>query len=197
MKIIITESQYRLLVNEVENVKTIRDVNIYKLLSDGSSNLRGQVREKFKIPQEFNEIVSSIISSLNDNYKEWVLDVQKGNLSPQTLQNLISNVVNKLIELSKKPIIKQTLQKIPDSSLKMVNTLVGRTLLKDKIKEIVDLIGRAYFVEGMIPSLDKIYNVNSPIVKNYKKVLSQLGTSVSNNQQLKDSLYNISLSLLK
>lgn len=197
MKIIITESQYRLLVNEVENVKTIKDVNIYKLLSDGSSNLRGQVREKFKIPQEFNEIVTSIISSLNDNYKEWVLDVQKGNLSPQTLQNLISNVVNKLIELSKKPIIKQTLQKIPDSSLKMVNTLVGRTVLKDKIKEIVDLIGRAYFVEGMIPSLDKIYNVNSPIVKNYKKVLSQLGTSVSNNQQLKDSLYNISLSLLK
>jgi hypothetical protein len=193
IKKIIRES---IISESVTEVKNISDINWYRLVDNGRTVLSTELNSMVNIPIDFWPSVDKIVISLSSNLKESIMsDVINGNLSSNTVKILNNSINNSLNLVFNDPKLNSAFDKIPGTKKFFAKNL-GSYTIKNKINEGVTLLGSKFYTEGMSGSLKKYYNLNSPIVKKYIKVLTQLGTNVSNNQSLKDKIYNLIMSKL-
>jgi len=190
MKLIITESQLRRVISEIINPKTIREINWYHLVSNGRQVWKDSIRSQVKIEQEYYDYLGDVLSALSSIKKEVESDVMKGSLSQSTLDKLNQNLMTVIITTSKDKMLIDSLNKIPESQRKIARSIVGRGIIKSSIDKAVKITGQSYYINGMITALKTTYNPSSPIVQNYIKVLTQIGTSLSQNEMLKKNIYN-------
>jgi hypothetical protein len=190
MKIIISESQLKRVISEIINPKTIKEINWYHLVNNARKTWKDSIRSEVKIEQEYYDYLGYVLSALASIKKEVESDVMKGSLSQSTLDKLNQNLMSVVITTSKDKMLVDTLNKIPESQRKIARSIVGRGVIKSSIDKAVKLTGQSYYIDGMIPTLKTTYNPSSPIVQNYIKVLTQLGTSLSQNEMLKKNIYN-------
>ena len=193
IKKIIRES---IISESVTEVKNISDINWYGLVNNARTVFNAELNSKVNVPSDFWPLVDKIIRSLSSNLKESIVsDVINGNLSENTVKIFNNNINNSLNSVFNDPKLNSAFDKIPGTK-KFFAKHLGSDTIKNKANEGVTLLGSKFYTEGMSGSLKKYYNLNSPIVKNYIKVLSQLGNNISNNQSLKDKLYNLIMSKL-
>ncbi len=190
MKLIITESQLKRVISEIINPKTIKEINWYHLVNNARQSWKDSIRSQVKIEQEYYDYLGDVLSALASIKKEVESDVMKGSLSQSTLDKLNQNLMSVVITTSKDKMLVDTLNKIPESQRKIARSIIGRGVIKSSIDKAVKLTGQSYYIDGMIPTLKTTYNPSSPIVQNYIKVLTQLGTSLSQNEMLKKNIYN-------
>jgi len=190
MKLIITESQLRRVINEIINPKTIKQINWYHLANNGRQSWKDSIRSQVKIEQEYYDYLGDVLSALSSIRKEVESDVMKGSLSQSTLDKLNQNLMSVIITTSKDKMLIDSLNKIPESQRKIARSIVGRGIIKSSIDKAVKITGQSYYINGMITALKTTYNPSSPIVQNYIKVLTQIGTSLSQNEMLKKNIYN-------
>jgi hypothetical protein len=190
MKLIITESQLKRVISEIINPKTIKEINWYHLVNNARKTWKDSIRSEVKIEQEYYDYLGYVLSALASIKKEVESDVMKGSLSQSTLDKLNQNLMSVVITTSKDKMLVDTLNKIPESQRKIARSIVGRGVIKSSIDKAVKLTGQSYYINGMISTLKTTYNPSSPIVQNYIKVLTQLGTSLSQNEMLKKNIYN-------
>ena len=189
MKILITEEQLKQLINLSEDTN-IKDINWYGLVAKGRGNWETELNKNVKIPEKFKPLVTKLMLSLTNNLKGSIeSDVMKGTLSNNTL-NIFNSSVNKTLkDISSDKIVNTEFDNLPSSGKFLAKT-VGKGTIKDKINLAVNLTGKKFFIYGMISELKK-YNQNSPVVKNYVNVLTQMGNAVSRNENLKNQIYNL------
>jgi hypothetical protein len=190
MKLIITESQLRRVISEIINPKTIKEINWYHLVNSGRQSWKDSIRSQVKIEQEYYDYLGDVLSALSSIRKEVESDVMKGSLSQSTLDKLNQNLMSVIITTSKDKMLIDSLNKIPESQRKIARSIVGRGIIKSSIDKAVKITGQSYYINGMITALKTTYNPSSPIVQNYIKVLTQIGTSLSQNEMLKKNIYN-------
>jgi hypothetical protein len=193
MKILITEEQLKYLksLHESQNVSSIKDINWYGLISSGRDIWNAELNKNVKIPEKFKPLVTKLMLSLTNNLKTSIeTDVMKGSLSPNTIKIFNGSVTKSLNDISNDKLLNTEFDNLSTSSKFLAKT-AGRIIINNKIDLAVNLTGKKFFIDGMITNLKKNYDQNSPIVKNYIKVLTQMGNSVSTNQPLKDQLYNL------
>jgi hypothetical protein len=190
MKLIITESQLRRVISEIINPKTIKQINWYYLTFRGKQTWKNSIRSQVKIEQEYYDYLGDVLSALSSIKKEVESDVMKGSLSQSTLDKLNQNLMSVIITTSKDKMLIDSLNKIPESQRKIARSIVGRGIIKSSIDKAVKITGQSYYINGMITALKTTYNPSSPIVQNYIKVLTQIGTSLSQNEMLKKNIYN-------
>jgi hypothetical protein len=116
--------------------------------------------------------------------------VVKGSLSQSTLDKLNQNLMSVVITTSKDKMLSDSLNKIPESQRKIARSIVGRGVIKSSVDKAVKLTGQSFYIDGMVGLLKTSYNTSNPIVQNYIKVLTQIGTSLSQNEMLKKNIYN-------
>jgi hypothetical protein len=192
IKKIIREST---ILKEVNQVKNIRDINWYALISSGRGVVQVELDNIIKIPYDFRGLVYELEFSLTSNLKESIeSDVINGNLSANTVKILNGNINNAVNTIFKDPKLNAEFNKIPGPKKSLAKNL-GSWKIKNMVNDSITLLGDKFYKEGMVGGL-KYYNPNSPIVKNYVKVLNQLGTNISNNQLLKDRVFNLIMSKL-
>lgn len=196
MRIILSESQYNNLLNEINDVKTIKDINWYGLLSNARNVWLDTLQNNVKIPQEYYPYIQNIMVSLGRIKNEIETDVMKGSLSQNTINKFNQNLLSSIVTVSKDKTLLDTISNIPSSQRQMAKSIVGKGIIKSSINKSLNLTGKSFFIDGMIGGLKKYYNPNSPIVKNYAIVLNQMGNAVSNNEQLKSSLFNTIINIL-
>lgn len=196
MRIILSESQYNNLLNEINDVKTIKDINWYGLLSNARNVWIDTLQNNVKIPQEYYPYIQNIMVSLGRIKNEIETDVMKGSLSQNTINKFNQNLLSSIVTASKDKTLLDTISNIPSSQRQMAKSIVGKGIIKSSINKSLNLTGKSFFIDGMIGGLKKYYNPNSPIVKNYTIVLNQMGNAVSNNEQLKSSLFNTIINIL-
>lgn len=190
MKIIINESQLNNLLNEITNVKTIKDINWYFLINNARQVWKDSIRKQIKIEPEFYDYIGQVMSAMSSVRKEIESDVLKGGLSQTTIDKLNQNLMSVIVNTSKDQTLIGMLNKIPSTQRQIAKSLVGRGIIKSSIDKAVTLTGKSYWIDGMIGPLRKGYGQSSPIVQNYIKVLTQLGNSLSQNEELKKNIYN-------
>ena len=190
MKLIITELQLRRVISEIINPKTIKEINWYHLVNSGRQSWKDSIRSQVKIEQEYYDYLGDVLSALSSIKKEVESDVMKGSLSQSTLDKLNQNLMSVIITTSKDKMLIDSLNKIPESQRKIARSIVGRGIIKSSIDKAVKITGQSYYINGMITALKTTYNPSSPIVQNYIKVLTQIGTSLSQNEMLKKNIYN-------
>ncbi len=190
MKLQITESQLRRIINEIIDPKTIKQINWYHLVNNARQTWKDSIRSQVKIEQEYYDYLGDVLSALSSIRKEVESDVMKGSLSQSTLDKLNQNLMSVVITTSKDKMLIDSLNKIPESQRKIARSVVGRGIIKSSIDKAVKITGQSYYINGMITALTKTYNQSSPIVQNYIKVLTQIGTSLSQNEMLKKNIYN-------
>jgi hypothetical protein len=172
------------------NPKTIREINWYHLVSNGRQVWKDSIRSQVKIEQEYYDYLGDVLSALSSIKKEVESDVMKGSLSQSTLDKLNQNLMTVIITTSKDKMLIDSLNKIPESQRKIARSIVGRGIIKSSIDKAVKITGQSYYINGMVTALKTTYNPSSPIVQNYIKVLTQIGTSLSQNEMLKKNIYN-------
>jgi hypothetical protein len=190
MKLIITESQLKRVISEIINPKTIKQINWYFLANNGRQVWKDSIRSQVKIEQEYYDYLGDVLSALSSIRKEVESDVMKGSLSQSTLDKLNQNLMSVIITTSKDKMLIDSLNKIPESQRKIARSIVGRGIIKSSIDKAVKITGQSYYINGMVTALKTTYNPSSPIVQNYIKVLTQIGTSLSQNEMLKKNIYN-------
>ena len=190
MKIIISESQLKRVISEIINPKTIKEINWYHLVNSGRQSWKDSIRSQVKIEQEYYDYLGDVLSALSSIKKEVESDVMKGSLSQSTLDKLNQNLMSVIITTSKDKMLIDSLNKIPESQRKIARSIVGRGIIKSSIDKAVKITGQSYYINGMVTALKTTYNPSSPIVQNYIKVLTQIGTSLSQNEMLKKNIYN-------
>ena len=193
IKKIIIEST---ILKEVTEVKNIKDINWYALVSNGRDVFYLELNNVIKIPEGFRGLVWKLVSSLTSNLQKSIeSDVINGNLSANTIKILNQDINNAVNTIFKDPKLNDVFNKISGTEKFFAKNL-GSVKIKNKVNDSVTLLGNKFYKEGMVGGLKKHYNPNSPIVKNYIKVLNQLGTNISNNQLLKDKIFNLIMSKL-
>lgn len=190
MKLVITESQLKTLLNEIINVKTIKDINWYFLINNARQVWKDSIRKQIKIEPEFYDYIGQVMSAMSSVRNEIESDVLKGTLSQTTIDKLNQNLMSVIVNTSKDQTLIGMLNKIPSTQRQIARSLVGRGIIKSSIDKAVTLTGKSYWIDGMIGPLRKGYGQSSPIVQNYIKVLTQLGNSLSQNEELKKNIYN-------
>jgi len=180
----------------VKDVKDIGDINWYGLVNNGRTVFDTELNNKVNVPDDFLILKNKLVMSLSSNLQESVeSDVINGNLSPNTVKLFNNNINNSLNLIFKDPKLNSAFGKISGPKKFFARNL-GSDTIKNKVNDSVTLLGSKFYTEGMVGALKKYYNLNSPIVKNYIKVLTQLGNNISNNQSLKDNIYNRIMSKL-
>lgn len=190
MKLVITESQFKNLLNEIINVKTIKDINWYFLINNARQAWKDSIRKQIKIEPEFYDYLGKVMSAMSSIREEIESDVLKGGLSQSTLDKMNQNLMSVIVSTSKDQTLIGMLNKIPSTQRQIARSLVGRGIIKSSIDKAVTLTGKSYWIDGMIGPLRKGYGQSSPIVQNYIKVLTQIGNSLSQNEELKKNIYN-------
>lgn len=140
--------------------------------------------------------VIKVMVSLGRIKDEIERDVMNGQLSQQTMDKFNQNMMSSIISVSKDVSVLDTINQIPSGQRQIAKSVVGKGIIKSSINKAVGITGKSFFIDGMVGMIRKTYNVNSPIVKNYINVLTQMGNSVSNNEKLKNSLYNVVISII-
>ena len=190
MKLIITESQLKRVISEIINPKTIKQINWYYLTHRGKQTWKNSIRSQVKIEQEYYDYLGDVMSALSSIKNEVESDVVKGSLSQSTLDKLNQNLMSVVITTSKDKMLSDSLNKIPESQRKIARSIVGRGVIKSSVDKAVKLTGQSFYIDGMVGLLKTSYNTSNPIVQNYIKVLTQIGTSLSQNEMLKKNIYN-------
>lgn len=183
-------------LNEIINPSTIKDINWYHLLLNGKDVWMDTLRDNIKIPVDFYPAVTKVKSSLGSIKNEIERDVVNGSLSQDTIDKFNKNLLSSIITLSKDKVVIDTLNQIPPTQRQIAKSVVGKGVIKSSISKAVSLTGKSFFIDGMAGQLKKTYNPNAPIVKNYINVLTQMGNTVSNNENLKNSLYNLIIKMI-
>lgn len=183
-------------LNEIINPSTIKDINWYGLLSNGRNVWMDSLQNNVKIPNDLYPSVTKVMVSLGRIKNEIERDVENGILSQDTIDKFNKNLLSSIITISKDTTIIDTLNQIPSTQRQIAKSIVGKSVIKSSINKAVDLTGKSFFIDGMVGQLKKTYNPNSLIVKNYIKVLTQMGNSVSSNENLKNSLYNLIIKMI-
>ena len=178
------------ILNEIINPTSIKDINWYGLLNNGRNVWRDTLQNNVKIPGDLYPAVMKVMVSIGDIKNELERDVMNGQLSQQTMDKFNQNLMSSIISVSKDKIVVDTLNQIPSTQRQIAKSIVGKGVIKSSINKSVSLTGKSFFIDGMVGQIKKTYNTNSPIVKNYINVLTQMGNSVSNNENLKNSIYN-------
>ena len=178
------------LLNEIVNVKTIKDINWYFLISNARQVWKDSIRKQIKIEPEFYDYLGKVMSAMSSIREEIESDVLKGGLSQSTIDKMNQNLMSVIVSTSKDQTLIGMLNKIPSTQRQIARSLVGRGIIKSSIDKAVTLTGKSYWIDGMIGPLRKGYGQSSPIVQNYIKVLTQLGNSLSQNEELKKNIYN-------
>lgn len=198
MRYIITESQYNILL-EYTNVKNIKDINWYGLKDKGRAEFRDQffnLNDKLRIPENFIPLVSQLMISFGNIRNEVESDVLKGSLSQSTVNKFIQNVSSAVSTITKDQKVSNLMKSIPSSQRMIAKSPIGKNLIKSKINDSVSLLGKSYFIDGMVGALKKYYDGNSPIVKKYINVLTQMGNVISNSESLKNNIQNSVFNIL-
>ena len=178
------------LLNEIVNVKTIKDINWYFLISNARQVWKDSIRKQIKIEPEFYDYLGKVMSAMSSIREEIESDVLKGGLSQSTIDKMNQNLMSVIVSTSKDQTLIGMLNKIPSTQRQIARSLVGRGIIKSSIDKAVTLTGKSYWIDGMIGPLRKGYGQSSPIVQNYIKVLTQIGNSLSQNEELKKNIYN-------
>jgi hypothetical protein len=182
------------IINESVEVNTIKNINWWALHSGGIDFLRKNLRETIRIPAEFQPVINNLISSILHELRDSVeKDVMSGTLSNNTINLVNNNIINAINKNS--GVLDTIFGKLSFFEKKLAKT-VGQDKISNSINEGLNLVGDKLFIEGMVSKLKEIYDVNSPIVKNYIKVVTQLGNSMKNNQKIKTHIMNVILSKL-
>lgn len=183
-------------LNEITNPSTIKDINWYGLLNSGRNVWRDTLQNNVKIPGDLYPAVMKVMVSIGNIKNELERDVMNGQLSQETIDKFNKNLLSSIITVSKDSMVIDTLNQIPPTQRQIAKSIVGKGVIKSSINKSISLTGKSFFIDGMVGQLKKTYNVNSPIVKNYINVLTQMGNSVSNNENLKNSLYNLIIKMI-
>ena len=181
---------------EINSVKTIDDVNWYGLISSGRDKWKSELNNSIKIPQKFYDQISRLMVSLTSDLRDsFEKDVISGQLSQATMKKFNDNFITSIIEIGKDNVVNSEIQKIPITQRKLAKS-VGRGKIKDGVNKTLTLTGQKFFKEGFGDTLKQVYDVKSPIIKNYIKVSNQMGDFVMTNKPLEDYLYNFILNKL-
>jgi hypothetical protein len=190
MKIIITESQLKKIIKEGQPVKYVDDVNWYGIVTKARNNWQRELNDTINVPSEFYRYVTNILLSLTSNLQDsFENDVKNGGLSKSTIDLFNRSVVSTLNRFNKDRKLNDEIKKIPLSQ-RMVAKTVGTGKIKEGINMVLSLTGDKFFKEGFTQGLKQYSDVNSPIIKNYIKVSNEMGNYVTNNEYLKNFIYN-------
>lgn len=184
------------ILNEITNPSTIKEINWYGLLNNGRNVWRDNLQSNVKIPGDLYPVVMKVMVSIGNIKNELERDIVNGQLSQETIDKFNKNLISSIITVSKDAMVIDTLNQIPPTQKQVARSIVGKGIIKSSINKAVNLTGKSFFIDGMVGQLKKTYNPNSPIVKNYINVLTQMGNSVSNNETLKNSLYNLIIKMI-
>lgn len=184
------------ILNEITNPTSIKEINWYGLLNSGRNVWRDTLENNVKIPGDIYPALMKVMVSLGQIKNEIERDVMNGQLSQQTIDKFNQNLMSSIVSVSKDVSVVDTINQIPPGQRQIAKSMVGKGIIKSSINKAVGITGKSFFIDGMVAQIKKTYNVNSPIVKNYINVLTQMGNSVSNNNNLKNSLFNVVMGII-